>query len=728
MEEKNYQFNMDNGSFSQDFSLDDILNEYRSDSDSPAPEQEAELRSSPLVFESSPETLGGHSLISSVEEFIGDREEDPREESEAETPEKPLSEYELRGLVDSDEREMYASGEIDYELGEEESYEGEQAPELKRDPKRRRHARSSGKRALLSPVVAILALMTNKRSQRVKADAEIPTAEEEDANIPEMSSEKAVKLYSRYISSLAFRGRVSAIVCIVMLYITFAAYSFLPLFGALKGPVGASLTLLIMLLTVMVCGLDILAAGILNLVRLRPGYESLVSLSCIFALADAAAIAHMRTADFGLPFCAIAAVSMCLSIWGSYFCCKGLRYGFKLVGSRNALCVTSEKGISGKGSAMFKSDRGVQGFIRRSEEADAGEYVFGILSPIIIIAALIFSLLAAFVANTADSFFHCLSTMLACAAVFSGAICFAQPFAVTAQKLFAFGGAICGWGGVRDIGKSKGVIITDSDIFPGDSVRVSSIRVLQDQSSDKIISYTGSVIAASGNGLAPCFMELIRRNDYSLCRVENFTPHEGGGLTAVVNGENLMVGNAGFMNLMGIRVPQKMANRNTIFTAISGELCGLFDIEYKPMPSVQDALGELLRSGADAVFALRDFNMTPDALRNKFHVTGDSFNLPSYPERYRISGIVPAEDNSISAVIAREGMVPVVEVSKRGRKLYYCTVAAVAIAAAGSVLGLLAMFFASWAGQFMWANAAKAAFIMLLWLIPNVLIDLWLRR
>jgi len=73
-------------------------------------------------------------------------------------------------------------------------------------------------------------------------------------------------------------------------------------------------------------------------------------------------------------------------------------------------------------------------------------------------------------------------------------------------------------------------------------------------------------------------------------------------------------------------------------------------------------------------------------------------------------------------------MVPVVEVSKRGRRLYYCVMAAAAIAAVGSVLGLLLMFFACWAGQFMWAHAAKAAIIMLLWLVPNILIGLWLKR
>ena len=44
------------------------------------------------------------------------------------------------------------------------------------------------------------------------------------------------------------------------------------------------------------------------------------------------------------------------------------------------------------------------------------------------------------------------------------------------------------------------------------------------------------------------------------------------------------------------------------------------------------------------------------------------------------------------------------------------------IAVAGSVIGILGMFFASWLGAFGPANAALAALVMLLWLIPNAVI------
>ena len=744
MDEKTYKNHIESAELAEDFSLEDILDEYRVPVPDYAGGESLGERSKRIVLEAL-EEAGAEAPVAAVgeivdelvgteepaEDAVGESEEIIPEtaasESAAETAEIPqqLSEYEIQALVDSDERDSYASGDIDFSLGDEEEYTGEEAPVVARDKKRRRRGKGG---TALSPVLALLALITHKRSQRATADSHIPTTDTEDAEIPEMEAEKAAKLYAGHIMSLRLRSKIALGVSIVMLYITFAFYSFLPLAGAMKGPVGASLTLLILLLTVMICGLDVFSSGMMNLFRGNPGYESLASVSCVLAALDAAAIVFMRTGDFGLPFCSVAALSVCGAMLGNYWSCKALRYGFKLASSDSSVAVTAECGISGKGSAVFKSQRGIAGFIRRSEEADLAEVVYGRFTYIALAAALVFSALAAILKSGGESFVHCLSAMVACSAALGGGICFAQPFAATAKKLHSVGAAISGWSGLRDIGKCRGVVISDSDIFPQGTVEIAGIRVLQDQSADKVIGYTGSVIAASANGLSGPFMALMRRNGYGICRVENFTPHDGGGITAVVNGENVMVGNAGFMNLMGIRVPQKMSNRNTVFTAISGELVGLFDMDYKPLPAVQDSLGALLRSGYDAVFALRDFNMTPDALRNKFHVSGDGFNLPSYPDRYRISGSDADPQSPVSAIIVREGMVPVVEMSKRARRLYFCSVAAVALAAALGAVGLLLMFFAAWKGAFMDANAAKAALIMLLCLIPNVIAGIWLER
>lgn len=742
-----------NENLPDDFSLEDILAEYKLGEEDPQSFESLADRTQRIVMEAIDSGLGEASF-SSLDDIINDAvaeaapappepEPEPEVEPEPElsyrdqtiieelererdrkaderrsgTPESGrASVYELKELVDADERGSYASADAAEATEESEKSVKEDRPDLKE--------------RLAAPVVALLAMMAMKRGERQRRDTLSPTVEKEDADIPEMEPEKAVRFYGSQMSALKLRGQIALALCAVMVYLSFAYYSVLPLFGALKNNAAAvSLLLLVLELSVMMTGLDVLTAGIMSLVRKTPGVESLAAFSCVLSVLDALILGVGRVSIFGLPFCAVSAISLTLCIWGAYYTCRGFKTGFRvLTSSKRLYTVTGESGITGDGVALLKSRRSVYGFIRRSEEADISEYIYGILTPVLMVFSIVLGAVASFMHGQPGAFFHCASVMAAASASFSSAICFALPFAITARKLYQSGAAIAGWTGVEDIGRSRHVVITDSDVFPAGTVEISSIRILEGAFTDKVISYTGSVIAASGNGLAGAFAELIRRNGYSISRVENFEPHDGGGMTAMVNGENVYVGNTGFMNLMGIRVPQRLNTKSSVYAAINGALVGIFVIDYKPTSSVQDALVMLLYSRRQPVFALRDFNITPLMIKKKFRMPTDSFEFPSYSERFRVSGAQPDEASRVAAVISREGMGPLVEAAERGRRLYSGVRAGSLIAAVGSVFGLVIMFFLCWAKAYDSATVSNVLTFMLLWLIPNVIIAWGLQR
>ena len=313
-------------------------------------------------------------------------------------------------------------------------------------------------------------------------------------------------------------------------------------------------------------------------------------------------------------------------------------------------------------------------------------------------------------------------------AAFSSVLAFTLPYAVAARKMSGSGAAVAGWDGAKDIGSSRHVVITDTDMFPRGTVEVGNIRILEGAFVDKVISYTGSVIAASGSGLAAPFADLIRRNGYTICRVENFEPHDGGGMTAMVNGENVCIGSAGFMNLMGIRVPKKLSTRSSVFCTINGALVGIFNMEYTAISSVQEALVTLLHSNLEPIFAIRDFNITPALIKSKFRMPTDDFKFPAYSERYRISGAEPGKDSRVAAVVSREGMGPLVDAAERGRRLYNGIRLGTIISAVGCVFGLLLMFLLCWTKSYDSTTAGNAVTFMLLWLIPTAVIVWGIQR
>ena len=720
-----------NESLPTDFALEDILAEYKAASQEPeAPDESLSDRSKRLVMETLPDALDaenfdalGGLIESTVAEEAPAPEPQPEPEPEPENVESIIAEVQAQSLTDADEAADYAAaGAV------EEPDDGEELPETPAE-KKRPHRRSAREK-LLSPFVALAALIAMRRGQRANAEQEQPTPDEAEEDVPDPEPEKAVRFYHTQMRSLRFRGRVAAGLSLVMLYLSFAYYSAaLPLTGALHGNIRVlSLVLLVFECSVVITGLDVFTAGLLGIPLRRMSAETLVAVSCVFSLLDAAVTAAFGLGDYGLPFCAVSAISMTFAIWGAFYTCMGCRTGFRVLAMKKELyTVTGESGIT-PDVALLKSRRSISGFVRRSEEADFGEYVYGVLTPFLLIAAVVLGLLASVGHGQPKAVLHCISILIAASATFSCAICFAVPFAVAAKKLYPSGAALAGWSGMRDIGRSRHVIITDADVFPRGTVEIGSIRILEGSFADTVISYTASVVAASGSGLAAPFADLVRRNGYTVSRVENFEAHDGGGLTAMVNGDSVCVGNTGFMNLMGIRLPQKLSTRTSLYTAVNGSLVGIFTVQYQPVSSVQGALVQLMRSNLEPIFAIRDFNITPMMIKTKFKMPTDSFKFPAYAERFRISGAQPDRYSRVAAVIAREGMGPLVDVAERGRRAHLGVEAATIISAAGSVFGLFMMFMLCWLGAFDSATVSNVITFMLLWLIPIAVIVAGMHR
>ena len=117
-------------------------------------------------------------------------------------------------------------------------------------------ARRSFQDTVLNPLMARLAAMAyriREHNSAVHASADA----EEDLG-PEPDAEDAARYYGGQVKSLRFRCRAAMIVCIPLIYISLG----LPVFGVLKSsPSVAALVCLMMQLTVMLIGLDVITNG-----------------------------------------------------------------------------------------------------------------------------------------------------------------------------------------------------------------------------------------------------------------------------------------------------------------------------------------------------------------------------------------------------------------------------------------------------------------------------------
>ena len=622
------------------------------------------------------------------------------DDAPAQEPELDL--YEGSGISE-DTEDKYAA-DADYTVIE---------PEPPKKEKVRREHRSL-RESVAVPLISALAFIAMKIKQSQVTLGE--TSYETEELGEEMQPDKAAKFYDKHIAGLRLRSRIAFVLCAVMVYISYG----LPVPGALFDNGVKSAVCLIMMISVMICGLDIITTGIMSIVRLKLHASALIVISCLLCMIDAF-LSAANVSEKLVPFCVIPSLTIAFTLLGCVLNARSNRVILNTAAAvRNPFILTAQSDISGGDITLVKGSRSVDGIVRRTEEDGPDESVFGVLTPYLVIAAVVLSLIAAIVSKSFASFAHILSGIFVCAAPITMLISFPLPFFISIKSLIRSGSTIAGWSGLYDIGKAKHIIISDTDLFPKGCVRISRTRVFAGMKPERIISFAGSIISASGSSMTAPFSELMRKAGGSLMPVEAFSVHESGGLTAMIDGEDVYCGNAAFMRLMGVALPEKYVLSNGVYVAAAGIICGVFEMEYTASDAVRDALSRLVASGRHAIFAVRDFNITPQMLSVKFDMPTDGFDFPPYSERYAISGAEPAEDNKPAALISREGLMPLVSLADHGKLLFGRIRLSVMLNALSAVIGMLVMFVISLSAL---PSVVTALSYLLAWLLITVILS-----
>lgn len=642
----------------------------------------------------------------------------------AKTFEPPVSAAEqtkVRDEVSDDheqeaEPELYEGSGINEETGDKYAADADYTviePEPPKKEKARKEPKSF-RESVAVPVISALAFIAMKIKQSQVTLGET-SYESEDLG-EEMQPDKAARFYDKHIAGLRLRTRIAFVLCVLMAYISYG----LPVPGALADAGVKSAVCLIMMISVMFCGLDIITTGIMSIVRFKLHASALIAISCLLCTIDAF-LSAASVSEKVVPFCVIPALTIAFTLLGSVMNARSNKIILNTAAaSKRPYVVTAEAELSGGDITLVKGRKPLDGIVRRTEEDGPDESVFGVLTPYFVVAALVLSIIAAVISKDFSSFAHILSGIFVCAAPIAMLITFPMPFFISIKSLIRSGSTIAGWSGLYDIGKAKHLIVTDGDLFPKGCVKISRTRVFAGMEPERIISFAGSIISASGSAMVHPFAELMRKAGGGLMPVEAFSVHESGGLTAMIDGEDVYCGNAAFMRLMGVVLPEKYVLNNGVYIAVAGVICGVFEMEYTASDAVKSALEELVGSDRHAIFAVRDFNITPSMLSVKFDMPTDGFDFPPYSERYTISGAEPSEASKPAALISREGLSALVSLADHGKMLFSRIRLSVMLSVVSAVVGMLVMFILSLSAL---PSVVTALSYLLAWLLITVILS-----
>ena len=321
-----------------------------------------------------------------------------------------------------------------------------------------------------------------------------------------------------------------------------------------------------------------------------------------------------------------------------------------------------------------------------------------------------------------------LSTSLLVAVPASSFITITRPIALLERRLHLVGAVICGWQGVKKLCGKAVFPIRDSDLFPAGSIKLNGVKYYGNRAPEQILSYTSSLITAAGSSLESVFRNLLNNRGATEYPVSEFTDYGSGGIGGMVQGEAVLMGSLNFMQDMGVDIPQGTMVSQAVYAAINGELCAVVAISYAKMRSASAGLVSLCGyRKLIPVLAAQEFMLTEEFIHEKFAVKTRRMQFPDRQTRAALSAKQPDPESQVLALVTRDDLASAVYTVSGSAALNTACRLGLIIHLLGGILGILTMLALAYQGSVELLTPINVLLYQLIWMVPGFLVTEWTR-
>lgn len=523
---------------------------------------------------------------------------------------------------------------------------------------------------------------------------------------------------------MAQRIRILVLLTLLSTYLTAGYETFIPLPAALMTqPRILVIVQLVLMGIALVLSFDTIRNSFVRLKDRLFGLDTLASVAVLFTIVDA--VLYCVTAREGsLPYCTPALLVLLCYTWGAYDrklanyrACRQASF------TPEPTRVTKDEKLWNNRDTFTKYRGDAHDFGAQIQAPSGAELLQTRIAPLLLLAGVLFSVLASVAHGHPERIIWCLSVILTAAAPLSGLLCYGQPWLRLTQRLEKSGSAVAGWPGIRSATGSDGILITDEDLYPAGTVQVNGIRLYGDVPLEKLTSCAASLIRMSGSGLTSLFDELVEAQGGFARHVDDFQCYESGGLSGSIRGELVMVGNANFMKMMDVPLPQELKVKNAVFCSIDGSLRGIFALNYRKSEIVRPAILALLQTKLIPVLVPRDFNVTPAEVRQKLRIPVEKMEYPPVERRLELTDPDQEHSDTLCALMTRETVDAYAETIVGCRRMSRIVYASCILALVASLVGLLLGYFLTTMAAYTSLSATNMLIFLLIWLVPSLMLS-----
>jgi hypothetical protein len=456
------------------------------------------------------------------------------------------------------------------------------------------------------------------------------------------------------------------------------------------------------------------------------GVELCAALGCVLTLGDCAFAAVSVAGRCAMPpFAAPAAAVLFFAALGQFLNCSARREAFHLLAVGGESVYAATVTASGAGKQRGTLHGFYNDFCAGDRQTPRARWQ-KVLVPVLLTASVVLSAVTSLSQHTPGNLLWSMSLLLICSAGIALPLTDTLPVARLIHRLSRSGCSVAGYYGARQAGRSRRMVLTDSDLFPPGTLGLNGLKIYGEEIG-RVVSYAATMSRASHSQLQPLFEQLLTSEGGTFLPLDGLNYYEEGGVSGVIRGETVLLGTAYFMKKMRVALPAALKLKTGVFLAVDGHLTAVFAVKYQPSRNVEWALRTMRRNRFHPVLAVRDGNITPGLLKRKFGIE----THPIYPDistRLALSEEQEGQSERGSAVIYREGLMPFAETIVGSRRCCSAVRIATILAFAGSLCGLLLGYYFISAAHFDLLSPLMLTAFLLLWQLPCLLLSGWVRH
>lgn len=303
-----------------------------------------------------------------------------------------------------------------------------------------------------------------------------------------------------------------------------------------------------------------------------------------------------------------------------------------------------------------------------------------------------------------------------------------RPAWVLERRFRRLGTVLCGWQGVEGLCGEAVYPLTGLDLYPPETLRMNGMKFFGEQEPEQVIAYATAVISASECGFAHLFTGLLDSHNGIHFTAKDIVYYESGGISGVVEGENVVLGSWSFMKEMEIEVPDSARISYGMYVAIDGQLSGVFAVNYGKNPSSAAGVNTLTAyKNLECALVTDDFVVTEGFLKGKFGIKNKRFILPDHAQRAELRQKELPEDAPTLLMTTSLGLAPLAYGVTGARVLRNSSWAGAILHIVGGAVGLAMMLVLVILGALYLISPLNMFLYQLLWMIPALLITEWTR-